>query len=303
MPYIKYRDISFSSTRLDIIKKANLLIVDYRNQGYVLTLRQLYYQFVARGWIPNSQMEYKKLGDIINDGRLGGLIDWYAIEDRTRELAGNNHWENPESIIDACASQFMIDKWEGQECRVEVWVEKDALEGVVGKAARECDINYFSCRGYTSQTAMWNAGQRLKKYAQEGYDCVILHLGDHDPSGIDMSRDIEERIRLFMDGFDDVMTFRRVALNDDQIQEYNPPPNPAKVTDSRFNQYQEKYGDESWELDALEPSVIHDLIVRVINEYRNEMLFVDRVMQEENHRRLLSAVASNWAEVIIPQFS
>ncbi len=228
MPRIQYREINFGPERMGIIKKVNALIEDYRAQGYNLTLRQLYYQFVARAWIANKQQEYKRLGDIVNDGRVAGLIDWYAIEDRTRNLSGNSHWNDPTQIIDAAARSFQIDKWTNQFFRIEVWVEKDALEGVVGQAARALDINYFSCRGYTSQTSMWDAGQRLKGYVSRGQTVVILHLGDHDPSGIDMSRDIQERLSLFMGDKSWGLKFQRIALNEDQVRKYNPRQTPRK---------------------------------------------------------------------------
>ncbi len=297
MPKIVYKETSFGAERNAVIDRINGLITDYLAQGYTLTLRQLYYQFVARGWIANKQQEYKRLGDILNDGRLAGRIDWYAIEDRTRSLGGNSHWKDPGQIIDTCARSYMIDKWDGQSYRIEVWVEKDALEGVVGQAARKLDINYFSCRGYTSQTSMWDAGQRLKRYVSRGQKVIILHLGDHDPSGIDMSRDIEQRLKMFMEGEAWGLEFFRIALNPDQVRKYNPPPNPAKVTDSRYEGYRARFGEESWELDALEPKVITDLITRAVAKYRDQARFGEKAKEEAVGKSLLTAAAKRWADV------
>ena len=154
MPKIAYRAKRFSPDRQDKIDKANVIIAEYAAQGYELTLRQLYYQFVSRDFIANNQREYKNLGDIINDARLAGLIDWEAIVDRTRNLQSLAHWNSPASIIDACASQYRIDKWADQPYRVECWIEKDALIGVIENVCKELDIAYFSCRGYTSQSEM-----------------------------------------------------------------------------------------------------------------------------------------------------
>ncbi len=305
MPKIQYKEIRFSAERQAIVDNAVSLVRAYRAQGYQLTLRQLYYQFVSRDILPqswadketgstNNERSYKKLGDVIGDARLAGLIDWTAIEDRTREIDGNNHWSSPSSLVSACANQFALDKWEGQQYRVEVWVEKDALEGVVGKAARALDVQFFSCRGYASMTSLWEAGQRLKGYAENDQTPVIIHLGDHDPSGIDMSRDIQERVSLFMDDYSDSLEFKRLALNQDQIDEYEPPPNPAKVTDARYADYSSKHGDECWELDALEPSVIDNLIQQAVLEYRDEDRFDEISRQEEEHRRDLGIVAEHW---------
>ena len=127
MPKLAYVSKDFSAKSLATIDLANRIIDEYRAQGYTLTLRQLYYQFVARDLIPNRVQEYKRLGSVVNDARLAGLIDWEAIEDRTRNLRSLAHWTSPDSIVEACASQYRIDKWARQPVRVEVWIEKEAL--------------------------------------------------------------------------------------------------------------------------------------------------------------------------------
>lgn len=286
-----YREKRFSADRQEKINKANEIIEEYKRQGYELTLRQLYYQFVSRDIIPNNQREYKNLGDVINDARLAGLVDWYAIVDRTRNLRRRPNWDSPQSIIDACASQYHRDLWQGQPNRVEVWIEKDALVGIIEGTCEALDVPYFSCRGYTSQSEMWVAAMRLKGYRQASQRPVVLHFGDHDPSGIDMSRDIQERLEEFSGG--DV-EFRRMALNKDQVDKYNPPPNPAKLTDSRCEGYIEKHGSESWELDALEPSVITGLIRGEIESLTDPDILRHRRAVEESERNKLGAVARNW---------
>src|SRR5262249_10346260 len=157
-------------------------------QGYNLTLRQLFYQFVSRDLIPNNVRSYKRLGSIINDARLAGLIDWSAIEDRTRNLHELPCWRTPAGIIRSCAQQYRTDLWAKQENRVEVWIEKEALAGVFERVCDELRVPFFSCRGYTSQSEMWVAGHRLKRIIDAGQRPVILHFGDHDPSGMDMTR-------------------------------------------------------------------------------------------------------------------
>ena len=263
MPKIQYKEIRFRQSSLDLIHLVNEVINDYKAQGYELTLRQVYYQLVARGYIPNNERSYKNVGNLINDGRLAGLIDWYAITDRTRNLRGNSHWDTPSEVIASAKYSYLLDKWEGQPNYVEVWVEKDALVDVVGQACRPLDVPYFSCRGYTSQSEMWMAAQRFRRQDFREQR-IIIHLGDHDPSGIDMTRDIQERLDMF--GAD--VYVKRVALTMEQIDFYSPPPNPAKITDSRCDKYIAQYGHESWELDALEPKVITDLIKEQVTMYR-----------------------------------
>ncbi len=291
MPKIAYIHKAFRYDTREIIEIANEIIAEYTAEGFTLTVRQLYYQFVARDLIPNTQQSYKRLGSILNDGRLAGLIDWNAIEDRTRNLQSIAHWEHPSDIVEAAAEQFRRDKWVGQNYRPEVWIEKEALAGVIEPTCRRLDIPFFACRGYVSQSEMWSHAMRLKRFVQAGQVPVIIHLGDHDPSGIDMTRDILERQQLFR-GRTEVV---RIALNFDQIEEFNPPPNPAKVTDSRFNQYLDKYGDQSWELDALDPKRLATLIEKKVYDLRDDDKWEEQVRIEAEYRKKLESVADSFS--------
>lgn len=290
MPKISYIDKSFRRDKLQLIDKINEVIRNYIAQGYSLTLRQVYYQLVARAIIENNEKSYKNVGNLISDARLAGLIDWNSIEDRTRNMRGNSHWSSPGSIINSAAYSYHLDHWEGQDYYVEVWVEKDALIGIVGQICGQLDVNFFSCRGYVSQSEMWGAAQRLKIRQDQGQNVVLLHLGDHDPSGKDMSRDIQDRLRIF-EAYN--VEFHRLALNMNQIEEYNPPPNPAKLTDSRATQYIDEFGYDSWELDALEPQVISDLIESNVKKYRNERLYNKILEREKKEKSLLSDISVN----------
>jgi len=299
MPKIAYISREFRGKSLQMIDDANSIIDSYREQGLTLTLRQLYYQFVSRDLLPNKQENYKKLGSIINDARLAGLIDWEAIEDRTRNLSKNSHWDSPGDAIDSVAYWYKIDNWEGQEWQPEVWIEKEALAGVLEGPCGKLDVPFFACRGYTSQSEMWSASQRLMRYKSSfGRKPVIIHLGDHDPSGIDMTRDIVDRMNIFFDGHGKSRPeVVRIALNMDQIEVFNPPPNPAKKTDSRFLSYEEKFGGESWELDALEPRVLVDLITKTVKKYRDDDIYNKRVKHQEKEREGLRVAASRWEDI------
>jgi hypothetical protein len=295
MPRIEYVPKKFSAGSVQIIEKANEIIDEYQAQGFSLTLRQLYYQFVARGMIANKQSEYKRLGSIVNDARLAGLIDWDAIVDRTRNLVANSHWDSPADILESVRQSYRIDLWVGQKYRPEVWIEKEALIGVVETVCRDFDVPFFACRGYTSQSEQWRAGLRLERNANEDQEPIIFHFGDHDPSGIDMTRDNTDRLDLFAP---DCVEIRRLALNMDQVQQYNPPPNPAKMTDSRFEGYVDKYGDESWELDALEPQVIADLIETEIRALIDWPTWDARAKMIQDDRALLGRLAEDWDKVV-----
>jgi len=297
MPKIEYINKRFRASSLEMIDQANEILIEYEAQGFDLTLRQLYYQFVSRDLISNTVASYKQLGHVVNDARLAGLIDWERIEDRTRSLRGLDHWESPAQLIEYDSQYYHIDKWKHQKFRPEVWIEKDALVGVISRVCNELDISYFSCRGYSSQSEMWRAGRRLLSYIRKGQKPLIIHLGDHDPSGMDMSRDIMDRLKLFI-GNELTFKVNRIALNMDQVNKYNPPPNPAKLADPRADLYIEMFGDKSWELDALEPKTIEALIRKTVGKVRDERLWRIAMRKEINQRELLQEVSNNWNEII-----
>lgn len=325
MPRVAYEKWAPRGESAAIVAMANQIAIDYTNQGYDLTLRQLYYQFVARDLLPNNQKSYDRLGQLINRARLAGLMDWDYLVDRTRNIRSVAHWDSPSDIITAVAKQFRMDKWQTAPTRVEVWVEKEALAGVVQRVADRNDVAWFSCRGYVSQSEMWAAAQRLRQYMKAGQNVVVLHLGDHDPSGIDMTRDIHDRLRTFLlqDWLNEEMpeigtvkvsdiisniesrcggrtwfSVNRIALNFDQIRQYNPPPNYAKSTDARFRGYMELYGTDSWELDALDPATLDALIEDHISDVMEADIYEMFLRTEDAHRELLVRAATRWGDVV-----
>jgi hypothetical protein len=293
MPMIEYVPKRFSAASEALIETAEQICREYARQGYDLTLRQLYYQFVSRDVLPNSTQSYRRLGSVVNDARLAGRIDWSHLVDRGRNLRGQQHWNDPAQIVRAIGSSYLTDRWDTQDIRLEVWVEKDALSGVVARPCREVDVDYFACKGYTSQSEMWSAGQRLARYERGGQATRIIHLGDHDPSGIDMTRDIQDRLRMFGARTE----VRRIALNMDQVEQYNPPPNPAKLDDPRATDYIDQFGRVSWELDALDPTVLGQLIRDQVDQVRDMEAWNEATDVMEEERRNLTAVSEHWDRV------
>jgi hypothetical protein len=286
MSCIQYEKINIQRKGLVLIEQINAIIAEYEEAGYTLTLRQIYYQLVSRDLIPNTENSYKNIGNLINNGRLAGLIDWNSIEDRTRYNRTKPHWETPAEIVRAATKQYHRDLWKNQNWYIETWVEKDALIGIVEQSSRKLDCPCFSCRGYVSQSAMWNAAMRFLDKINEGRKCAINYLGDHDPSGLDMTRDISERLLLFGASVD----VRRIALAMEQIKNYQPPPNPAKETDSRAAGYISKYGSHSWELDALKPEVLDQLVTAAINFNLDQKMYNEALKQEEKERKKIIAL-------------
>lgn len=287
----RYVDIKFRADRLERIARAARITAEYEGHGFSLSLRQLYYQLVSRGVIENSDRMYDQLKADVSDGRLAGLISWTAIEDRGRQLMGHMYHESPAAILTVARDSYRMDKWRLQPTRPEVWVEKAALEGVVGDICHRLEVDFFACRGYNSQSEQWRAGRRFAGYLQKGQRPVVFHLGDHDPSGIDMTRDNRERLEMFAGVPVQVV---RLALNMPQVEQYQPPPNPAKVTDSRFEEYRREHGDESWELDALPPQVLMQLIEDAVKALRDERLWEEALEQENEDRSRLTEVLEEF---------
>lgn len=284
MTLIAYREHKFAEKSMKLIDLANEIIADYEAQGYNLTLRQLYYQFITKNVFPNSEQSYNRLGETISNARLAGLISWDAITDKTRTVRGKSHWNGRlghEAFLADAKRWFNIDMWENQPNYVEVWVEKDALLGVLERPCWELDVPYMSCRGYMSQSEEWAAANRFEEASYSGRNPILIYLGDHDPSGIDMSRDHTDRMTMFLEQQDVEVDVRRIALNIDQVQHYRPPPNPTKPKDSRSPDYVKKFGRTCWELDALKPSVIDELVRKEVDSLRDMTKWEDKTDEYE----------------------
>lgn len=264
--------------RLEIV---NDIIEDYADQGYKLTLRQLYYQLVSRDIVPNQQAEYAKLGNILVKGRMAGVVDWEAIEDRIR-VPHLPYWVTGiEGALEDTIGQYRLDRQKGQKNYIEVWVEKDALSGVLKTITEYYHIVLMVNRGYSSCSAMHDAFERLERQECNGIYTNILYLGDHDPSGMDMVRDVQDRLIEF--GV--CPSIKHTAITLQQIDKYSPPPNPAKITDPRAQWYMEKYGETSWEVDALEPKILHELLKTDIEGLIDMELFAAQLEQEEENKK------------------
>lgn len=332
---ICYVEKKFSTEHANIIEHANSICEEYYDQGLVLTLRQLYYQFVARDLLLNDQSQYNRLGNIIRDARRAGQLDWSFIIDRTRNEMSIPHYANPGELLERAAASYHTDLWKGQGVRPVVFVEKDAAIGVIEGVCNANDIAYLSCRGYTSDSELWSAAQRIRDNIHGGDRVVILHIGDHDPSGLDMTRDIYERISMFLykdwaitygaslprpltrgaikrhmldtmqeknsdiTRWGEPFSIKRIALNYDQVQQYEPPPNPAKTTDARFAKYFADTGlEDSWELDALEPNILINLIQNEIDLVRNDDKYETAVGEMERDQLILGKISKHYQPVV-----
>lgn len=286
----KFRDsLHLNKKNMERLIVINDIIEEYAQQGYKLTLRQLYYQLVSRDIVPNRQEEYAKLSILLVKGRMGGAVDWESIEDRIR-IPFLPYWViDIQDAINDTAEQYRLDRQKGQSVYIELWVEKDALSGVLRKITSYYHINLMVNRGYSSCSAMHDGYERFLQAEEGGKTSHILYLGDHDASGLDMIRDIKERLEEF--GIEINVT--HIALTNQQIVEYNPPPNPAKMTDPRANWYIQKHGNESWEVDALKPEVLHQLVKENVENLIDMDLFTNILEKEKKDKKILEKFAKN----------
>lgn len=348
---LKFRDIRLSKQNKERLHVINSIVEDYQAQGYRLTLRQLYYQLVSRDIVPNKASEYGKLSNLLKEGRMSGQVDWDAIEDRLRKPSSPSSWESPKDIMKSAISSFALPRLAGQANYIETWVEKDALSGVLKRVTEPYHVPIMVNRGYSSVSAMYDAYLRFSSALLTGQKVTILYLGDFDPSGMDMIRDVKDRILEFIlndselmevaekmvgfgeshpteeqdalhtemydtykyderalpfiqltteDDYKYVNTAKAylyscfevipIALTRDQINQYDPPPNPAKTTDPRSGKFISEEGDTSWEVDALKPEVLANILESHILDLLDLEKYKAVVAQEKAHKAKLTSM-------------
>ena len=272
---------NYHNTTLELFTPIISILDSYQHQGLQVTLRQLYYQLVTKNIIKNQKNMYQKVGKLVKEGRMCGWIDWDVIEDRIRKPIMHSQWENIQHLLSSAAHSYRKDRHEEQRNYVEVWTEKDALSNIFAPITAEYHVHLIVSRGYNSTTAMYDTSLRFKEAQESGKNCYILYLGDHDPSGMDMIRDIDERIQEY--GLS--INVKPISLTMEQIRNYNLPPNFAKLSDTRVKKYIKRFGKSSWELDALEPTVLHNLLRENIENLIDMEKYNRIIVQEESEKK------------------
>jgi len=288
----------------ETIETADKIASEYYDDGHILSVRQMFYQFVSRNLCKNTPNEYDRIQRTIAKGRLWGMIDWLHFEDRGRNLKARSHYDSIVDILESAYHSYHKNLWVNQRVQPEIWTEKDALLGVCGDICHELDVPLLSMRGYNSYSEMWRAAQRFIemrdncKWQKQQQTPLIILLSDHDAAGIDMSRVVQEKLELFMGGRD--FEFVRLGLTMEQVAKFGLPPNSAKVKrDSRVKAYIEEFGPHSWELDALEPSTIIDLIRDEVLKHRDEEQYAKDIAAIESDRRRLLHMIDDFGKGVL----
>ena len=289
----KFNERKFNDRSLAMIERANEIIEEYARNGYDLSVRQLHYRFVSKNIYINTPENYQALQTIVSEGRIAGLIDWDAIKDRGRVTHKLTAFDNLKVFLQRLNNDYRRSKWKNQDNYVEVMVEKQALEGVLLPVCERWEVAFTSNKGYSSTSSIYERAKYLQSQRDvEKKNVHVIYLGDHDPSGIDMSRDIEERLTLFSDGYVNV---HRVALNIDQIRRLKLEENDVKIKDSRSEEYVEKFGPHCWELDAIEPNtlamIVEHQIRSLINKSQWDKDLTDQESDQEELQNIIDKIS------------
>jgi hypothetical protein len=269
-----------------------------------LTLRQLYYRLVSKRLFPNTINSYKRLSRIMVRAREEGKVPINCLEDRSRRVLGRGdtgYTSGEDFIKQRFASLrdswkgFTMPMWDDQPHNILISLEKDALSRVVSDVANRYSIRTFPTRGYPSFTYV----QRMASYIRnklKDKPTVVLYFGDFDPSGVDIERDLTERLEKYKAGDFKV---HRVALTHDQILEHQLPPMPVKKSDARTPSFVAEYGSEAVELDALDPKMLQHMVADSVEDYINKEVWVKRLREIEDLRIWIRSRLENIEETIL----
>lgn len=255
-----------------------------KTYGGELTLRALHYRLVAIG-MTNSQLHYKRVIGAMTKARWDGLLQFNDFIDHERDVVGftaaeetvlNDEIEYGKSQITEWMNYYKKNRWENQETYIEVFIEKKALQSVFQHPCRDMSVALCPCKGYPSLTYLYRAYHRFVDAMGRGQRPLILYFGDYDPSGEDIPRSLQEVIGKMGIHVD----LERMALLESQVIEWNLPPAPTKVTDTRSVNWD---GIGQVELDAVEPRQLQEMAADSIKTYFDEDLWesLQAVEQEE----------------------
>jgi hypothetical protein len=283
-----------------------------------MTVRQVFYRGVGFGLWPKTETAYKNIVcRLLGDMRREGLIPYSWIADSTRWMRKPRTFSSMQDALEHTAKTYRRALWQDQDTYLEVWLEKEALAGVVFEVTDPWDVPLMVTRGYPSLSFLWSAAETIKaqsmterpidvgfeslldelpaamrglSYDQQTKDVRILYIGDRDPSGDDIARNVAEQLEDMSECYID---FVRVAVTAEQVDEYDLPTRPTKRTDTRTAKWD---GNGSVEVDAIEPDVLRDLIVAEIEGCIDEReLDIIRAVEAEEREMARRMVEREFA--------
>lgn len=259
-------------------------------EQYPLTVRGAFYQASTRDLVPKAEAGYKKVQRLLVKMREEKLIPWSWIADGTRWRRGPDTWQSPEEALRSWSQHYRRDLWSKSPEIVEVWLEKEALAGVIYPVIDEYAVDLMVCRGYPSLSFLHGAAEHAE---ESGKSLTIYYLGDRDPSGRDIPRMIAERLVDF--GLINNCDFRLelLAVTDDQVEELELPSRPTKASDTRSGNFK----GASVELDAIPAPTLRAIVESAIVEHVDTReLEVLRGVEAEEREGLQRLADRGWRE-------
>lgn len=252
------------------------------------SVRAVFYQASVHGIVGKDEAGYRRVQRDLVVLRQAGRIPFGWIVDGTRWMRKPTSYDGLAEALDETARTYRRALWRRAPAYCEIWLEKDALSGTIFPVTSRYDVPLMVARGYASLSFLHAAAEAI---AADARPVVILHLGDFDPSGVDAGRKIEQTLREYAPDAD--ITFRRLAVNEEQIEAYGLPTRPTKPTDSRARRWGER---ASVELDAMDPNVLRALVQAEIEALlpADELEVLEQA--EVSERDLLQAIAQHYAE-------
>jgi hypothetical protein len=246
---------------MEIIGQVQEVLDEYRAQ-LPLTNRQIFYRLVGSRGYPKTEQAYARLCEYLNRARRASLISFSAIRDDGTQSDGFAGWDSPGQwwrSMRRYAEGYEHDLTEGQEFHIEVWVEAGGMVPQVAAVAQDYGIVTYSAGGFNGLTDKYETARRLSR---QDRPCVILHCGDHDPSGLSIIDALAEDVVAMCHGLSkhDVR-FERVLVTAEQIEQYGLPTAPQKGTDNRG-----EWMDETVQAEALPPDTLAAEVRRSIEE-------------------------------------
>lgn len=261
-------------------------IIDVCRAERPITVRGVFYRVLTTGVIEKSEQEYGVVQRRVLQLRRNGRLPWQWITDGTRFRIKPDTWGSVDQMLADTASSYRRALWHDQDVYIEVWSEKDAISSVVSPITAEYDVPLMVARGYSSETFLRTSADEIQMV---GKPTVIYQLGDHDPSGADAWRVIQEKLTEYAPGCE--LTFERLAVTPDQIIALELPTRPTKKSDSRSK----NFSGESVEVDAIPSSILRDLVRGAIEQHIDQhRLEITRIV-EEQERTSLETMAAGWS--------
>lgn len=253
------------------------------------TVRQVFYQATVLGVVEKSEAGYDKVQRALVELRRSGAIGYGAIADNTRWQRKPTTYGSMQEALDEAARYYRRDLWRSADVYCEIWLEKDALSGVIWPITSKYDVPLMVARGYSSLTFLASAAEAI---SEQERPCYIYHLGDLDPSGVNAAEKIEETLRELAP--DAEIHFERIGVTEDQVELFNLPSRPTKTSDSRAK----KFGRaESVELDAIAPGTLRNMVERTILQHVNQHELNMIRIAEQSEQEFMRTIASIHGDV------